>query len=110
MTQPGERSYSHPLDPLSADEIRLARSIVQQLPELSGDTCFPAIRLFEPPKQVVRDFSAGQAFERLAWVVAHDFMAREPYDGVVSLDRREVPWPRPRMRTSTRPGRPAGTA
>jgi len=29
MTQPGERSYSHPLDPLSAEEIRLARSIVQ---------------------------------------------------------------------------------
>src|SRR6516165_8376442 len=90
MTQSGERSYPHPLDPLSADEIRLARSIVQHLPELSGDTCFPAIRLFEPPKQIIRDFSAGQAFERQAWVVAHDFMAHELYDGVVSLDRREV--------------------
>jgi primary-amine oxidase len=90
MTQPGEPNYSHPLDPLSAAEIRLARSIVQLLPELSDDTCFPAIRLFEPPKQIVRDFSAGQAFERQAWVVAHDFMAHELYDGVVSLDRREV--------------------
>jgi len=59
MTQSGDPSYSHPLDPLSADEIRLARSIVQRLPELSGDTCFPAIRLFEPPTQIVRDFSAA---------------------------------------------------
>ena len=90
MTQPGERSYSHPLDPLSADEIRLARSIAQQLPALSEDACFPAIRLFEPPKQIVREFSAGQAFERQAWVVAHDLKAHKLYDGVVSLDRHEV--------------------
>src|SRR5215469_16649781 len=90
MMQPEERRYLHPLDPLSADEIRLARSIVQQLPKLSGDTCFPAIRLFEPPKTLVRDFRAGQAFERRAWVVAHDFAAHEHYDGVVSLHRREV--------------------
>jgi primary-amine oxidase len=90
ITQSAKHRYSHPLDPLSADEIRLARSIVQQLPELSGDTYFPAIRLFEPPKQIVRDFSAGQAFERRAWVVAHDFTTHELCDGVVSLDRREV--------------------
>ena len=88
--RPRERSHPHPLDPLSADEIRLARSIVQQLTELSDDTCFPAIRLFEPPKQIVRDFCAGRAFERQAWVVAHDLSAHELYDGVVSLDRREV--------------------
>jgi primary-amine oxidase len=88
--RPGERSHPHPLDPLSADEIRLARSIVQQLTELSDDTCFPAIRLFEPRKQIVRDFRAGRAFERQAWVVAHDLSAHELYDGVVSLDRREV--------------------
>ena len=90
MTRPRERRHSHPLDPLSADEIRLARSIVRQLPELSGDTRFPAIRLFEPPKQIVRDFRAEQSFERRAWVVAHDFSANGLYDGVVSLDRHEV--------------------
>jgi primary-amine oxidase len=90
IAQSEKHGYSHPLDPLSADEIRLARSIVQQLPELSGDTYFPAIRLLEPPKHIVRDFSAGQAFERRAWVVAHDFTTHELCDGVVSLDRREV--------------------
>ena len=81
---------SHPLDPLSADEIRLARSVVQRLPELSSDICFPSIRLLEPPKQLVRAFRAGQTFERHAWVVAHDLSAHRLYDGVVSLDRREM--------------------
>jgi primary-amine oxidase len=85
----GERG-SHPLDPLSADEIRLARAVVRQVPELSGDMCFPTIRLFEPPKQVVRDFRAGQAFERQAWVVVQDLSAHRLYDGVVSLDHRQM--------------------
>jgi primary-amine oxidase len=89
MTRPGERS-SHPLDPLSADEIRLARSVVQRIPKLSGDVCFPSIRLFEPPKQVVRDFRAGQTFERQAWVVVQDLSTHRLYDGVVSLDRRQM--------------------
>jgi len=87
--EPGEGG-SHPLDPLSADEIRLARSVVQQIPGLSGDICFPSIRLFEPPKQVVRDFRAGQAFERQAWIVVQDLSAHRLYDGVVSLDRRQM--------------------
>ena len=81
---------SHPLDPLSADEIRLARSIVQQIPELSDDICFPSIRLLEPPKQLVRAFRDGQTFERHAWVVVQDLAARMLYDGAVSLDRGEV--------------------
>src|SRR5579859_3912477 len=89
MTQPGVGS-SHPLDPLSADEIRLARSVVQRIPELSGDLCFPSIRLFEPPKQAVRDFHAGDAFERQAWVVVQDLSTHRLYDGVVSLDRRQM--------------------
>ena len=79
--------YSHPLDPLSADEIGLARSIVQQIPELSDDICFPSIRLLEPPKQLVRAFRDGQTFERHAWVVVQDLAARMLYDGAVSLDR-----------------------
>jgi primary-amine oxidase len=89
---------AHPLDPLSADEIRLARSVVRQRPELSEQVCFPSIRLSEPPKQVVRDFRPGQAVERQAWVVVHDTGKHELYDGVVSLDRREV------IRWDARPG------
>src|SRR5215472_17141881 len=90
IAQSEESSHSHPLDPLSAEDIRLARSVVQHLSELSGDICFPSIRLFDPPKQLVRDFRAGQAFERRAWVVVHDLSNRRLYDGVVSLDRREI--------------------
>jgi primary-amine oxidase len=89
MALPGA-GFPHPLDPLSADEIRLARSVVRQLPELSGDICFPSIRLFEPPKEIAGIFRAGFPFERQAWVVVHDLMTHRLYDGVVSLDRREV--------------------
>jgi primary-amine oxidase len=89
MPQPGA-GFPHPLDPLSAEEIRLARSVVRQLPALSGDICFPSIRLFEPPKESIRDFGAGFPVERQAWVVVHDVTAHRLYDGVVSLNRREV--------------------
>jgi primary-amine oxidase len=89
MPQPGA-GFPHPLDPLSAEEIRLARSVVRQLPALSGDICFPSIRLFEPPKESIRDFRAGFPVERQAWVVVHDVTAHRLYDGVVSLNRREV--------------------
>jgi len=97
IARSGQYRDAHPLDPLSADEIRLARSVAREIPGLSADHCFPAIRLCEPPKQVVRAFRAGQAFERQAWVVVQDIAKHRLYDGVVSLDRREVlEWnPRP---------------
>jgi len=85
-----EASYAHPLDPLSPDEIRLARDVAIRGGRLPRNVCFPAIRLREPPKDIVGRFRAGEPFEREAWVVVHDRSAHRLHDGVVSLDRQEL--------------------
>ncbi|MGH9297866.1 MAG: primary-amine oxidase, partial [Acidimicrobiales bacterium] len=86
----GQGDHSHPLDPLTEAEILLARDVVAQQTGLSGNICFPSIRLSEPAKDFVRQFRSGQPFERQAWVAVHDRGANQLYDGIVSLDRREV--------------------
>ena len=44
------RAHAHPLDPLSAEEIRTARDVVLEKGTAPGSVCFPAIRLHEPSK------------------------------------------------------------
>jgi primary-amine oxidase len=94
----GPWAHAHPLDPLSAEEIRTARDVVLEKAALSGGVCFPAIRLHEPAKDVVRRFRPGQPIERQAWIVVHDRSSNDLYDGIVALTRREI------VRWTHRPG------
>jgi primary-amine oxidase len=84
------RAHAHPLDPLSAEEIRTARDVVLEKSALSSNVCFPAIRLHEPSKDAIRRFRPGQPVERLAWVVVHDRSISDLYDGIVALSTREI--------------------
>jgi primary-amine oxidase len=86
----GLQDDAYPLDPLSAEEIRTARDIVLAKAAVSGNVCFPAIRLYEPSKDVIRTFRPGQPVERLAWVVVHDRSSHDLYDGIVAVTRREI--------------------
>jgi len=86
----GPQAHAHPLDPLSAEEIRTARDVVLENGAVSGNVCFPAICLHEPEKDVIRRFCPGQAVERLAWVVVHDRSSNDLYDGIVALTRQEI--------------------
>src|SRR5215469_3403632 len=86
----GPQTHAHPLDPLSAEEIRTARDVVLEKGAVSGNVCFPAIRLHEPEKDLIRRFRPGQPVERLAWVVVHDRSSHDLYDGIVALARQEI--------------------
>ena len=59
----------HPLDPLTADEIRHAARIAgAAMPELGDDLLFEVIELKEPAKAVVRAFEPGDDINREARV------------------------------------------
>lgn len=87
------QQLGHPLDPLSADEVRAARDIVVSELGLPTTAKFAMIRLQEPDKSAVRSFHPGDAMERSAFVVVLDRVAGTLHDGTVSLtDGRIVDW------------------
>jgi primary-amine oxidase len=85
---------SHPLDPLSADEIRQAAAIVQR-DRATGDTWrFASIELKEPAKAdlpaLVAALEVGARPDRAAIVVGWDRADGQAYRAVVSLTGDEV--------------------
>jgi primary-amine oxidase len=80
------RAHTHPLDPLSAEEIRRACAIVRGERQLKPTARFAAVRLCEPSKRALLRYSRGEPAERRAWVVVLDRSDRTLHDGVVSLD------------------------
>src|SRR5262245_25388780 len=62
----------HPLDPLSAEEVRAAVAVVKASPEIDKQAFFPTVVLKEPSKVVVYNHQSGEAFPREALVIALD--------------------------------------
>jgi len=85
-----DNAVRHPLDPLSAEEIRAAREIARRERQLTPSALFVMIRLNEPDKSVVRSFRPGDAIERAAFVVVLNRRAGALHDGVVSITRDRV--------------------
>jgi Cu2+-containing amine oxidase len=67
----------HPLDPLTAEEIRRAAAIPRRDRGVGERWRFASIELREPAKQTVRDFSPGDPIGREARTEAQ---ARQDYD------------------------------
>src|SRR5262249_27960765 len=80
----------HPLDPLTAEEIRAAVAVVRASGRLGTEVLFVRISLHEPPKSTVLAFRAGDPFERRAFVLIRDRRARTTYEVIVSIAGRTV--------------------
>ena len=93
----------HPLDPLTADEIRRASAAVRAAHDLGPGMMFETVSLHEPDKSVVKDFRAGAPFPREAFVCAFDRTNGQVWEARVDLvadqvvDWRHVPGVRPRI-------------
>jgi primary-amine oxidase len=92
----------HPLDPLSADEFRIAAGILGREHGVGVGWRFTSIALDEPSKSAVRAFeSTGERPDRRARLVVLDRARNETYTAVVSLtgveliDWRHVPGVQP---------------
>ena len=77
----------HPLEPLSADEVSAAATILKAEKGLVSSARFVFISLHEPPKAAVQ---AGEAVPREAFVVLYEKAERKTYEAVVSLTEGTV--------------------
>ena len=80
----------HPLDPLNAEEIRQAVSILADDARVTSPMRFVSVGLREPGKDEVASFGPGQAVAREACIVALDPREHMTYEAVVSITARSV--------------------
>ena len=86
-------TVSHPLDPLTADEIAEASAILKEQRQLGARTRFETVVLREPNKNVTLGFRPGDPIRRDAFLVVLDNDAAATWEAVVSLgERRVVSW------------------
>jgi len=81
---------THPLDPLSKEEIGAASKLLKESGKLPANARFQTIVLNEPPKAEVYAFKPGDAFRREAFFVAYDRANNKTFDGVADLRGQRV--------------------
>ena len=83
----------HPLDPLTADEIRAAAAILRRDQGVDERWRFASIELREPSKQAVREFAPGDPIRREALVICWNRDDGRVYKARLSLtEDRVVGW------------------
>jgi primary-amine oxidase len=80
----------HPLDPLTAEEIRSAAAILRREKGVTERWRFASIELREPSKQAVREYAAGDPMERDAEVVCWNRDDGRAYKARVALTGERV--------------------
>ena len=83
-------TVSHPLDPLTAQEIAAASSIVRRERRLGSRVRFETVVLKEPDKDEVLSFRPGDPIRRTAFLVILDNEDGATYEAMVSLDKERV--------------------
>ncbi|MBX9626986.1 MAG: primary-amine oxidase [Gemmataceae bacterium] len=93
----------HPLEPLSADEVRLAVSVLKDSGKVTPTTRFVSVALKEPPKAAVHSGTGWGDLPREAFAVLFDNATNSCHEATVSLagrkllDCRHVPGVQPTM-------------
>ena len=82
----------HPLDPLTADEVQAASTILKKERGLDSGHRFVYIMLNEPAKKDVLAWTPGNGnqVDRQAFVVIRDRANRKNIEAVVSLSKEKV--------------------
>jgi primary-amine oxidase len=80
----------HPLDPLTAGELRDAVTVLRTDGHLGRRRRLVSLSLEEPAKGIVRGHSPGDPVDRRAFAVVHDPDDGQTFEAVVSLGERSV--------------------
>ena len=90
--EPRVATSRHPLDPLTAEEVQSASSILKKEQGLDGGHRFVYVMLNEPAKKEVLAWQPGNGTEidRQAFLVIRDRPRRKTFEAVVSLSREKV--------------------
>ncbi|MGH7949211.1 MAG: primary-amine oxidase, partial [Candidatus Binataceae bacterium] len=81
---------THPLDPLTKDEIAAAVAAIKTSGKAPSSAEFYRLTLVEPPKAEVLAFKAGRPISRSAKVLVYDRANNKSYDAVVLLGQNKV--------------------
>ena len=81
---------SHPLEPLTPDEISAAVTIVRSQKSLAESVRFATVTLHEPAKASVLGFKAGDTIEREAFIILLDNATAKTYEAVVSISAGSI--------------------
>lgn len=81
---------SHPLEPLTAQEITTAVNLLKQKKSLTENARFPNLSLHEPDKQAVLDFQVGDKITREAFVVVLEPKQNKTYEAIVNLNNQTI--------------------
>ena len=81
---------SHPLDPLTENEIKMAVTVVKKDKSLTEFARFPNISLQEPDKQTVLIFKKGDAIPRQAFLVILEPRLNKTYEAIVDTKASKI--------------------
>ncbi len=81
---------SHPLDPLSADELATVVEVLRGAQKLGESWRFVSAVLLEPDKELSQNWKPGTPFSRRAFVVLLDTAQRAGFEAVVDLSAGKV--------------------
>ncbi len=81
---------SHPLDPLSKDELASTVAVLRDAGKVADSTRFVNIHLHEPPKEKVLAFRPGQTLPRQAFAILYDWASNTTSEAVVDLDANKL--------------------
>src|SRR5258708_21602346 len=81
---------THPLEPLSTNELRSAIDVLIKENRISTNSFIPIVVLQEPPKEQVLAWRPGMAIPRQAFIVRYDLPNHRAHDAILGLDQRRV--------------------
>src|SRR3954464_8477795 len=87
---PMQATTAHPLEPLTADEVRAAVRVLRDAGKVTPTTRFVSVALREPLKALVHGFDETNRPPREAFAVLFDNATNSCYEATVSLAKREL--------------------
>ncbi len=82
---------THPLDPLTKDEIRAAARALKGRADFPANGRFAILSLDDPPKDEVLSFRPGSSFRRDVFAVVLDRARNQTFEAVVDVRRTDQP-------------------
>ena len=80
----------HPLEPLTADEVQLAVTILKDAGKVTATTRFVSVNLKEPPKEFVHNFTGKESIRRDVFALLFDNGTNSCYEATLSLNDRKM--------------------
>ena len=83
-------TLTHPLEPLTADEVQLAVALLREAGKDTPTTRFVSVSLKEPAKSTVYGFTGEGTLPRTAFAVLFDNATNSCYEATIALTEKAV--------------------